>query len=48
MVKTNKDKVVKWSVQGKIHHPLASSYKVTHEGKPVILPSTGGIHIMLK
>ena len=48
MIKTNKDKVVKWSVQGKIHHPLASSYKVTHEGKPVILPSTGGISYNVK
>jgi hypothetical protein len=22
MLKTNKEKVVRWSVQGKIHHPL--------------------------
>lgn len=48
MLKTNKDKVVKWSVQGKIHHPLALSYRVTHEGKPVILPSTGGISYNVK
>jgi hypothetical protein len=48
MLKTNKDKVVKWSVQGKIHHPLALSYRVTHEGKSVILPSTGGISYNVK
>ena len=48
MIKTNKDKVVKWSVQGKIHHPLALSYKVTHEGNPIILPSTGGISYNVK
>lgn len=48
MLKTNKDKVVKWSVQGKIHHPLALGYRVTHEGKPVILPSTGGISYNVK
>lgn len=48
MIKTNKEKVVKWSVQGKIHHPLALSYKVTHEGKPVVLPSTGGISYNVK
>nr|WP_243196472.1 DUF4438 domain-containing protein [[Eubacterium] tenue] len=48
MVKTNKGKVVKWSAQGKIHHPLASSYRVTYEGKSVILPSTGGISYNVK
>ncbi|GAA0124064.1 MAG: DUF4438 domain-containing protein [Clostridium argentinense] len=43
MLKTNKDKVVKWSVQGKIHHPLGGNYRITHEGVPMILPATGGI-----
>lgn len=42
-LKTNKDQVVKWSVQGKIHHPLGGNYRVTHNGKPMILPATGGI-----
>lgn len=31
-----------------IHHPLALSYRVTHEGKPVVLPSTGGISYNVK
>ncbi|HSQ89473.1 DUF4438 domain-containing protein [Romboutsia sp.] len=43
MLKTNKEKVVKWSVQGKIHHPIGGNYRITHEGKPMILPATGGI-----
>lgn len=43
MLKTNKDKIVKWSVQGKIHHPLGGNYRITHEGIPMILPATGGI-----
>lgn len=43
MLKTNKEKVVKWSVQGKVHHPVGGGYRITHEGKPVVLPATGGI-----
>lgn len=43
MIKTNKDKLVIQSVQGKIHHPLGKNYRVSHEGEPRILPATGGI-----
>lgn len=43
MLKTNKDRVVKWSVQGKVHHPTGGNYRITHEGKPVVVPATGGI-----
>lgn len=43
MLKTNKDKVVKWSVQGKIHHPVGGNYRISNDGKPMILPATGGI-----
>lgn len=43
MLRTNKEKIVKWSVQGKIHHPLGGNYRITHEGVPMILPATGGI-----
>lgn len=45
MVKTNKDKVVMQSVQGKIHHPAfpPSPYRISHEGEPMVLPATGGI-----
>lgn len=48
MLKTNKDKVVKWSVQGKVHHPLGGNYRITHEGIPMILPATGGISYNVK
>lgn len=43
MLKTNKEKVVKWSVQGKIHHPIGGNYRISNDGKPMILPATGGI-----
>lgn len=43
MLKTNKDKLVIQSVQGKIHHPLGKNYRVSNEGEPRILPATGGI-----
>ncbi|SHK48218.1 DUF4438 domain-containing protein [Paramaledivibacter caminithermalis] len=43
MIKTNKDKLVIQSVQGKIHHPLGGNYRISHEGEPRILPATGGI-----
>ena len=43
MLKTNIARVVKWSVQGKVHHPTGGNYRITHEGCPMILPATGGI-----
>lgn len=43
MLKTNKEKLVIQSVQGKIHHPLGKNYRVSNEGEPRILPATGGI-----
>lgn len=48
MVKINKEKLVKWSVQGKIHHPLGGNYKVTHDGRAVVVPATGGISYNVK
>lgn len=48
MLKTNKDRLVKWSVQGKVHHPLGGTYRITHEGEPRILPATGGISYNVK
>lgn len=45
MLKTNKDKLVIQSVQGKIHSPIMgpSPYRISHDGKPMILHATGGI-----
>lgn len=46
MLRTNEGRLVKWSVQGKVHHPLGGNYRITQEGVPMILPSTGGFLIM--
>ncbi|WP_313756878.1 DUF4438 domain-containing protein [Tissierella sp.] len=45
MLKTNKDKLVIQSVQGKIHSPIMgpSPYRISSDGKPMILHGTGGI-----
>ena len=43
-MKTNRDKLVMQSVHGKIHSPaMGSPYRITSEGKPIIVPATGGI-----
>lgn len=47
-MKTNKNKLVMQSLQGKIHHPLGGNYRITHEGVPHILPATGGITYNVK
>ncbi len=47
-MKINKDKLVMQSVQGKIHHPLGGTYRISHEGRPMILPATGGITYNVK
>ncbi len=45
MLKTNIDRTVKLSVQGKIHHPsyTLSPYRISNDGEPMVLPATGGI-----
>lgn len=43
MLKTNVGRVVKWSVQGKVHHPTGGGYRISHDGFPMVLPATGGI-----
>lgn len=47
-MKTNKERLVMQSLQGKIHHPLGGNYRITHEGHPQILPATGGITYNVK
>lgn len=49
-MRTNKNKVVKQAVVGKIHHPIKSkTYRISAEGEPMVLPATGsityGIHV---
>lgn len=49
MLKTNVDKLVKLSVQGKITPPLRNgAYRVDREGVPFVLPGTGGISYNVK
>ena len=45
MVKTNSERLVIQSIQGKIHSPIVGSnpYRINREGVGQILPSTGGI-----
>ena len=47
-MKTNRDKLVKISVQGQIHHPLGGSARVTAEGNVVCVPAIGGITYNVK
>lgn len=47
-MKTNKAHLVMQSVQGKIQHPSFSGYRLTTDGKPFILPATGGITYNVK
>lgn len=50
MLKTNIDRTVKLSVQGKIHHPAytPSPYRISHTGEPMVVPATGGITYNVK
>lgn len=48
MLKTNKEKVVKLSVLGKVHHPLGGDYRISHEGIPMVVPAMGGISYNVK
>lgn len=45
MLKTNREKLVIQSVQGKIHSPIMgpSPYRISGDGRPMILHATGGI-----
>lgn len=45
MLKTNIERTVKLSVQGKVHHPAytLSPYRISSDGEPMVLPATGGI-----
>lgn len=49
MLKTNIEKVVMQSVQGKIHHPInPTPFRVDFNGKAHVLPATGGISYNVK
>jgi hypothetical protein len=50
MLNINKEKTVKLSVQGKIHHPsyTPSPYRINYDGEPMVVPATGGITYNVK
>ncbi len=43
MIRTNVEKLVKMSVIGEISPPSVSGYRISAEGKPMVLPGVGGI-----
>jgi hypothetical protein len=43
MIRTNLDKLVKVSVMGEISSPATSPYRISADGRPLVLPGTGGI-----
>lgn len=48
-LKTNKEKVVKYSVMGRIHHPIIRTpYKTISDGSAVTVPGVGGITYNVK
>jgi hypothetical protein len=49
MLRTNTDKLVMISVQGRVSYPVRSSaYTITYDGKPVVVPGVGGITYNIK
>jgi hypothetical protein len=43
MLRTNKDKLVMISVQGRVSYPVRRGpYRITYDGKPVVVPGVGG------
>ncbi len=50
MLRTNEDRLVEISVTGQISSPRsgATPYRITHDGKPVVLPGVGGITYNIK
>ncbi|GAJ04237.1 unnamed protein product, partial [marine sediment metagenome] len=49
MLRTNKEKLVMISVQGRVSYPVRrSAYTVTYDGKPIVVPGVGGITYNIK
>ncbi len=49
MLRTNKDRLVMISVQGKVSYPVRRGpYRITYDGKPVVVPGVGGITYNIK
>lgn len=48
MLKTNQHHLIQTAVQGKVIHPGAGGWRVSHDGQGVMLPGVGGITYNLK
>jgi len=49
MLRTNKDRLVMISVQGKVSNPVRRvAYTITYDGQPVVVPGVGGITYNIK
>jgi len=49
MLRTNKDRLVMISVQGRVSYPVRrAAYTVTYDGQPVVVPGVGGITYNIK
>ena len=47
-MRTNRDKVIMHSVQGKVAHPKFTGYRVDANGNPRVIPGTGAINYNVK
>lgn len=47
-MKTNREKLVKQSVQGVIRHPGFGGFRLDTEGRPYVIPATAGITYNVK
>ena len=49
MLKTNQERLVMISIQGRVSNPVRrSAYTVTYDGKPIVVPGVGGITYNIK
>jgi len=49
MLRTNKDRLVMISIQGRVSYPVRrAAYTVTYDGKPIVVPGVGGITYNIK
>lgn len=49
MLRTNKEKLVITSVQGRVSYPVSrGAYRISYDGKPITVPATGGITYNVK
>lgn len=49
MLRTNKDRLVMISIQGRVSYPVRRGpYRITYDGKPIVVPGVGGITYNIK